>query len=1169
MSQSKLARELIELIERRGLLDQEIVDALRQQLEESGARITPEAVAKLLVDNGHLTRFQATKLIGELRSDQYEEDEPAEAVSAMIVADDDDESDLLIDDDVVDVSVDDDEVYDVEAIAEDVDVMEVEAVDVEPVEVEAIEVEAIPVEAIEAGSTSLAQRRPSSAKRRPTTRTKKASAEPTKSVWDSFKIYGVAGLILACLPLGWFFWNYINKGNAAEYMEWANGLYAQENYTGAKQTYQDYLDNFGEESEDASKARVRIVMSQLYQTLQTSTEPEKFLEQATTLLPTVINEEALGENRADLAGLLIEVAERFVGQADKTLVADEKEKIIGFLDRHMELINEPSYFSTELRETFGKKLAIIAEDRMRVNRDISRDRKLAETIETMKTALAAKDTKAAYAARKAIIREYPRLSDEERMNELVLEAGKIQQELVKTGVADLTVSTDELESTIRKSIVLANQAGRTLNELGDLVYFVRVGGSVQALRAADGSLLWRRFVGYRDEHPPTALGETPEDGVLLSDGSQLEVQRLSGSDGKLQWRTAIGETFTRPMVAEDSINVSTHSGKVISMDIDSGKTLWVSQLPQNLEVSPGTENKKGLAVSYVPGDHSNLYVLDHRNGSCIESYYVGHQEQSIRVPPVYLLNHVFVFENRASDYCLMHILQTDKKGHELKEAQVSFRLTGNVLVEPQIDGRRLIVVTNLGQISVFEVEPTAEKNKVSKVAEQVPSYSEPTLTQMAIDRSQMWVTGSQIMRYELQINTGRVIPGEVKYAGDIFTAQPKLIGNTLIHARVVSGTRGIRVSAVEPKTMEVFWQTDLGVPTAFVAKAGSLLHAATSQGALYEIDGAAIASGATKKPVENPGGQGHGIQFTSPVSFGENTKVMVNQTKPDQIAVYDPSRERQKLRVVKLALPDGRPTADPLVVGQGMLMPQDSGRVAMMDWQSGRLLSNPFQPSLKPNEKVQWTWLASLTSDPGQVVFGDNRKKLYRVRADEQIRQLSDNVVERELLGPLTVVNDKVLAIAAGPSADMLLTFDGNSLKPESELLLAGRVTWGPESIGELAVVATDDQKLAAYDSNGKQVWQLDLPTGVPVGKPLVAEGELLLAGQKGWVLKVEPQSGELLGATDIGQPLSGTPIAFSSVFVVPGEEGVVFAIDSPKRIEPSNVSRTADSEIARQAKVD
>ncbi len=67
-----LANELIDRLERLGLLDQEIIEALREQLEQGGTRVTPEAVAKLLVDNGQLTHFQATKLIGELRSGQYD-----------------------------------------------------------------------------------------------------------------------------------------------------------------------------------------------------------------------------------------------------------------------------------------------------------------------------------------------------------------------------------------------------------------------------------------------------------------------------------------------------------------------------------------------------------------------------------------------------------------------------------------------------------------------------------------------------------------------------------------------------------------------------------------------------------------------------------------------------------------------------------------------------------------------------------------------------------------------------------------------------------------------------------------------------------------------------------------------------------------------------------------
>ncbi len=114
-----LANELIDRIERLGLLDQEIIEALREQLEQSGTRITPEAVAKLLVDNGQLTHFQATKLIGELRSGEY--DEP-------VVAENQD-SDLT-------------------AGVDETAVVVAEAGQAEPVATPVFEAEAVPVEAV-------------------------------------------------------------------------------------------------------------------------------------------------------------------------------------------------------------------------------------------------------------------------------------------------------------------------------------------------------------------------------------------------------------------------------------------------------------------------------------------------------------------------------------------------------------------------------------------------------------------------------------------------------------------------------------------------------------------------------------------------------------------------------------------------------------------------------------------------------------------------------------------------------------------------------------------------------------------------------------------------------------------------------------------------------------
>ena len=60
------ASQFIALLESRGLLDPEIIVELYRQVEQSKNRLTPEAIARLLVDNGQLTRFQATKLVTEL-----------------------------------------------------------------------------------------------------------------------------------------------------------------------------------------------------------------------------------------------------------------------------------------------------------------------------------------------------------------------------------------------------------------------------------------------------------------------------------------------------------------------------------------------------------------------------------------------------------------------------------------------------------------------------------------------------------------------------------------------------------------------------------------------------------------------------------------------------------------------------------------------------------------------------------------------------------------------------------------------------------------------------------------------------------------------------------------------------------------------------------------------
>ncbi len=63
------AKQFIELIAAQQLLSPSIIEELRRQVAESKSRLTPELIARLLVDNGHLTKFQATKLIADIKGE--------------------------------------------------------------------------------------------------------------------------------------------------------------------------------------------------------------------------------------------------------------------------------------------------------------------------------------------------------------------------------------------------------------------------------------------------------------------------------------------------------------------------------------------------------------------------------------------------------------------------------------------------------------------------------------------------------------------------------------------------------------------------------------------------------------------------------------------------------------------------------------------------------------------------------------------------------------------------------------------------------------------------------------------------------------------------------------------------------------------------------------------
>ena len=502
----------------------------------------------------------------------------------------------------------------------------------------------------------------------------------------------------------------------------------------------------------------------------------------------------------------------------------------------------------------------------------------------------------------------------------------------------------------------------------------------------------------------------------------------------------------------------------------------------------------------------------------------------------------------------MHVLKVDQAGEKLTVAQPPFRLVGNVTVPPTIVlGRRLIVLTDRAQIAVYDIEQTAATaEQVSLVAEQVASYDAPTNAQIAVGKNQVWVTGTRIGRYELQVSTGRVSREWVINEGDSFIGRPQVIQDTLFHARVLRGTSGVRVTAADPKTGKPYWQTDVGVPVSMITPApgGKSFHVVTAQAALFELDAAALNDGATTAPIENPGGSGVSMRFEDPAVIDKDRAVMLNQETGSQLSVYDATREREKLRLITMALPDGKPSGSGLIAGSGFFLPLDSGRIVLMNWQTGSQLGSPFQPPSSPNTKVKWSQPVTLPSDPDQVIVADDRKKIYRLRVGEQVRELASESLESPLLGPSTIIGETLFATTAGPSADFLVSFDAGALTSKSKRLLDGRVNWGPFAVGELVLVRTDDGKLRAFDAAGEPKFEVVLPAGPMVDGIALAADKLIVCGRGGWVVSIDPVAGQMIGQVDLSQPLSAPPLPVGKRLLVPGMEGVVYIIETPQSVQ-------------------
>lgn len=1123
------ASAFIRLLESRGLLDPEIISELDRQVETSKVRVTPEAIAKLLVENGQLTRFQATKLIAELNeSIDRTGSDPTAALrggrpldaAAIAVSDHDSVEDLLPD----------------ELVAEAAEVVTVEEVeDASPVQVVVQAVARASQQNVEDDFSGIQSPR------------QVIRDNPSKkNSWESFRILGIGAILalflVALIPL--VMW--VMKGSAQDAYGMAESAYESRDYEKAAKLFNDFAYKFSGD-ENASKAKILAVLSQIREDAEKVADPTVALKSAQELLPKVSSEDAIDALRTDMADVLLRLSEKFVGRIEATESLDDREKLLVKMGEQMALVRDPRYIATQERTQNALRIQNIEEGMLRAQRDIQKGRDLLVAIDSMSKSNEAKDVNKSYEIRREIVRKYPILESDGKLNALLSQATGLQKDLI-VGASQLpTISTESDKSDIIAKAILVNRTGKGDSSLSEAVY-LKVKNSLVALRASDGTVLWSQYIGRDWTGRPQQMSASGDGDVLVSFPELGMIRRLAAANGEMVWEAKFQSRIQEPVIDGNEIFLTTSNGDAFAIDAATGQVRWGKKFPQAIETAPG--GALGKKRKYVVGNHSNLYAISRASGACDEVEYLGHNPGTIVIPPIWIMNHLIVFENSGPDYSFVKVFSTNDEGLDIKPSQqIPMRFRGHFVVEPQIEGRRFVVATNLGEVAVLEVDASSSKDKVTKMAGIIEKESSPKVNWPLMVASDLYLASDRLAFYQIQVSSQKINPSWQKYAKDQFTARPIKLQDSILLSRVVRGNLGVRVASINPQTGNANWETDIGVPVAAITGDGKQFTALTTQGAVYTFDTKAFEGKQSVQQVENLGGNELNMKFTNPVQLKDGRLIVMNSEKADAMLLIDPTKSRSLSKMIAVSFGDAVPSSDLVAVGNHVIVPLSNAQLAMFDPDKGQQIGIPFQPTVRAGEIPQW--LNPVVLPDGQnIVIADRQRSMYKLSTGKQLRTVIQQDLERPLKGRLSVLGNTVVGVSANDAGDQLDFFDGIELKRTSSLPVEGRFAWGPfVAVGQadsLMVALSDIEGLVAVDESGKRKWNTPLDREALVDKPIIVDNDIIVGTAGGDLIRISLVDGKIIGKASVGLPLSASPFRIGKGMLIPCDEGSIVTLPLP-----------------------